>query len=43
MDQDWHRIAPQSGRRGLNDEGQIGNIRTIEKRVKKFRAWLTRH
>jgi hypothetical protein len=36
------RIAPQSGRRGLNDEGQKGNIRTIEKRVKKFRGWLTR-
>jgi len=36
------RIAPQSGRCGLNDEGRHGNIRTIEKRVKKFRAWLTR-
>ena len=35
------RIAPQSGRCGLNDEGGHGNIRTIEKRVKKFRAWLT--
>jgi len=34
------RIAPQSGRLGLNDEGHKGNIRTIEKRVKKFRAWL---
>ncbi len=36
------RIAPTSGRHGLNDEGQKGNIRTIEKRVKTFRAWLTR-
>jgi hypothetical protein len=35
------RIAPQSGRRGLNDEGQNCNTRTIEGRVKKFRAWLT--
>jgi len=37
------RIAPLSGRRGLNDEGQKGSIRTIEKRVKKFRAWLIAH
>lgn len=37
------RIAPQSGRRGLNDEGHKGNIGTIEGRVKKFRAWLTGH
>ena len=36
------RIAPNSGCHGLNDEGQQGNIRTIEKGVKKFRAWLTR-
>jgi hypothetical protein len=36
------RIAPTSGRHGLNDEGQKGNIRTIEKSVKSFRAWLTR-
>ena len=35
------RIAPQSGRYGINDEGRRGNIRTIEGRVKKFRAWLT--
>jgi len=35
------RIAPKSGGNGLNDEGKKGNIRTIEKRVKKFRAWLT--
>ena len=35
------RIAPHSGRHGLNDEGAKGNIRAIEKGVKKFRAWLT--
>ena len=35
------RIAAPSGRRGLNDEGQNSNIRTIEGGVKKFRAWLT--
>jgi len=36
------RIAATSGRQGLNDEGRKGNIRTIEKRVKTFRVWLTR-
>ncbi len=36
------RIAATSDRHGLNDEGQKGNIRTIEKRVKTFRVWLTR-
>lgn len=35
------RIAPPSGRRGLNDEGGNANIGTIEDRVNKFRAWLT--
>lgn len=35
------RIAPPSGRCGLNDEGGNTNIRTIEHRVKTFRAWLT--
>jgi len=35
------RIAPKSGGNGLNDEGKKGNIRTIEKRVKKFRACMT--
>jgi len=35
------RIAPTSGRNGLNDEGLKCNIKTIERRVKKFRAWLT--
>jgi hypothetical protein len=35
------RIAPPSGRHGLNDEGDNTNIHTIEHRVKTFRAWLT--
>jgi hypothetical protein len=35
------RIAPKSGGNGLNDEGRKGSMRTIEKRVKKFRAWMT--
>lgn len=35
------RIAPPSGRRGLNDEGDTTQIRTIEQRVTKFCAWLT--
>lgn len=39
---DAMRIAPDSGRHGLNDEGQKGSIHTIEKRVKKFRAWIAR-
>jgi hypothetical protein len=36
------RIALPSGTQGLNDEGRIGNIPTIEKRVTAFRGWLTR-
>ncbi|MDA0989846.1 MAG: transposase [Verrucomicrobia bacterium] len=36
------RIALPTGPHGLNDEGGTGNIRTIEKRVTAFRAWLTR-
>jgi len=36
------RIALASGTHGLNDEGRGGHVRTIEKRVKAFRAWLTR-
>jgi hypothetical protein len=35
------RIAVPAGPHGLNDEGGFGNIRTIEKRVTAFRAWLT--
>ena len=35
------RIAPRSGRRGLNDNGANANIRTIETRVNRFRDWLT--
>lgn len=34
------RIALQSGRDGLNDIGDDCSTKTIEKRVKKFRAWL---
>ncbi len=37
---DAMHIAPQSGKHGLNDEGNKGNIRTIEQRMKKFRYWL---
>ncbi len=36
------RIAMPAGTYGLNDEGRTGQIRTIEKRVSAFRAWLTR-
>jgi hypothetical protein len=36
------RIASASGPNGLNDEGGKTPIRTIEQRVTKFRAWLTR-
>jgi hypothetical protein len=36
------RIASPSGGAGLNDEGRKGHIGIIEKRVKKFRAWLIR-
>ena len=36
------RIALPSSPHGLNDEGRSGHIRTIEKRVTAFRAWLTR-
>ena len=36
------RIAMPAGTHGLNDEGGSGHIRTIEKNVKAFRAWLTR-
>jgi len=35
------RIALPSGSRGINDEGLAGHIRTIEKRVRTFRTWLT--
>lgn len=36
------RIAPQSGGQGLNDEPAKTNVRTIEHRVSKFCAYLTR-
>jgi hypothetical protein len=35
------RIAPPSARRGLNEEGSKDNLRTIQRRVSKFRHWLT--
>jgi hypothetical protein len=35
------RIAPTSGKAGLNDEGHKGHIHTIKKGVEKFRGWLT--
>ncbi len=35
------RIAPASGRYGLNDDGEKIDIKSIEYRVKKFRTWLT--
>ncbi len=35
------RIAQPTDSRGLNDEGHTGHIRTIEKRVRAFRTWLT--
>jgi len=35
------RIALPCGSHGLNDEGRTGHIRTIEKRVTRFRTWLT--
>jgi len=35
------RIALPAGSHGINDEGCTGHIRTIEKRVTAFRAWLT--
>lgn len=34
------RIALQTGRHGLNDEGYNDNCRSIEKQVRKFRTWL---
>jgi hypothetical protein len=36
------RIALPTGPHGLNDEGRAGYMRTIEKRVRAFRAWLIR-
>ena len=36
------RIALSDGPHGLNDQGQNANVRTIEKRVEKFRGWLIR-
>jgi len=36
------RIAAKSGKGGLNDRGGSTNMRSIEKGVEKFRAWLSR-
>jgi hypothetical protein len=36
------RLALPSGGQGLNDRGSKEKISTIEKRVKRFRAWLCR-
>jgi len=38
---DAMRIAPGSGKRGLNHDGMESNIGSIEQGVKKFRLWLT--
>jgi hypothetical protein len=38
---DAMRIAPVSGKRGLNHDGMESKIGSIEQRVKKFRLWLT--
>jgi len=38
---DAMRIAPASGKRGLNHDGMESKIGGIEQRVKKFRLWLT--
>lgn len=38
---DAMRIAPVSGKRGLNHDGMESKIGSIERRVKKFRLWLT--
>ena len=35
------RIAPPSGRHGLNDDGPKDKIRAIEQRVNTFCAWIT--
>lgn len=34
------RIAPLGGKNGLNDDGDEMDIKTIEKKVTDFRAWL---
>ncbi len=38
---DAMRIAPVSGKRGLNHDGMESKIGDIEQSVKKFRLWLT--
>lgn len=34
-------IALPNGKKGLNDEGEQTDIRTIEEKVKEFRKWIT--
>lgn len=34
------RIAELSGSKGLNDDGEVEDIKTIEERVRGFRAWM---
>jgi hypothetical protein len=35
------RIALPEGKKGLNDDGEQINIKTIEEKVKEFRKWIT--
>lgn len=37
---DAMRIAPDNGNEGLNDKGDVENIKTIEMKVYKFREWF---
>lgn len=37
---DAMRIAPENGIEGLNDNGKVENIKTIEEKVSKFREWF---
>lgn len=37
------RIAPVHDGKGLNDEGEKHDVKTIEQSVIKFRSWLTNH
>jgi hypothetical protein len=37
---DAMRIAPPTGKAGLNDDGKDADIKTIEKGVEEFRQWL---
>jgi hypothetical protein len=37
---DAMRIAPVTGRKGLNHDGMDTNIKTVEKNITKFRDWI---